>query len=355
MRKTDRFKMEKNIRKATHVEDPRKEFVGTLRQRITGQDSPITGCLRFQNLSHRPVWFFLVIGFVLISVVYFSIGPKNVHAFIEDFNSLDPGMETVEEAGMVTELEITSQFTIQDIDNSTQVITVILDWVYLDEGRLVLGVITEAVPSGLALDMPTITTEQSIKQNLAFSSISEEGNDNQIIFMAFNPIQMDNNDKQVDFSVDIPLIESADLDKTPLVVFHYDLEGIPVRRGISYEFEQSAPVLVDDLEFQLDFIQTTPSFTKVTFSVNLSAEDILALPKSDINLQIGDSPIIYDYFLLGITESEDLTCVQIGFLDGGLLGNERIIFRFKQNFIAIVESISTFSPNERKDRTFPKP
>lgn len=337
MRKKDQSEMEKRISEATRIEDPREEFIESLHQRITGQGAPSTGLVRLWSLSHRSVWFFIVIGIVLISTIYFVIGPKNVHAFIEDFNFLDSGLETVEEAGMVTELGATSLSTILYPNSTLEEIIVILDWVYIDESRLVLGFITESMPSGLILGVPTIIAEDSLNQNLVFSSISVERNKDQIVFMTFNPIQTGNNEKRVDFSVDIPLVESADSNKTPLVVFHYDLEAIPVRRGITYEFDQSSPAMDDDLGFSMESILVTPSFSKISFCVDMPVEDILALPKPAMYLQIDDGPAIYNYYLVGLSEAEGQACVQIGFSESGLLGNERITFKFQWYVITIGE------------------
>ena len=337
MRKINQIKMETKIREAFDVEYPRPDFIESLRQRIVGRGSHSAGCLRFQNLSQRPVWFFLVIGLTLAFAIYLVIGPQNVHAFIEEFDFIDPGLETVAEAGLVTEVEVLSQFTVQGLDKSSQVITVILDWVYIDEGRLVLGFITEGVPSGLVLDMPTIAAEQSIKQNLTFSRISGEDNPDQIIFSAYDPIQLDSYEKQVDFSVDLPLIQSDDPTNTPLAVFHYALEGVPIRKGKTYESEQSAPVLVDDIEFQFESFLFLPSFTEVTFCVNMSSKEILTLPRSDISLQVGDGPVMYDFLLMKIEEDREQTCVQIGFFDGGTPENEMITLRFKRLAIAIMQ------------------
>jgi hypothetical protein len=352
MRKTNQTEMEMKVKKAVNVEDPRPDFVESLRQRIAGKGFPSGWSFRLYRLSRRPVWFFLVIGFILASVIYFVVGPKKVYAFITDFNFTDPGLQTVAEAGLVTELEKVSQFTIQDLDNSSQVVTVILDWVYIDEGRLVLGFITESIPTGLVLDMPVIIAKQSFNQNLVFSSISEEEHTDQIIFMAFNPIQMGNTDKQVDFSVDIPLIKIGDPDKVPLAVFHYDLEDVPVVKGKTYEVDQLPSIIEDDLGFRMKSFMFTPSFTEVSFCVNMLVEDILALPKSDINLRIGDGPVTYDYFLVELSEAKDQTCVLIGFFNGGTPENEQVVFQFNRVAIAIMQN-SSFSP-ERITKPNPK-
>ena len=337
MRKINQIKMETKIREAVDVEDPQPDFVESLRQRITGQDFPSGWSFRLYRLSHRPVWFFLVIGLTLVLTVYLVIGPQNVHAFIEEFDFIDPGLETVAEAELVTEVEVLSQYTIQGLDNSTEVITVILDWVYIDESRLVLGFITDSIPTGMVLGLPTVTAEQSLRHDLVFSSISEGDNPNQIIFSAYNPIQLDSHEKQVSFSMDLPLLESYDPAKTPLAVFHFELKDVPILKGKTFEMEQSSLALVDDLEFQFESFLFSPSFTMVTFCVDMPLKEIMALPKSDISLQVGDGPVMYDFLLIKIEEDREQTCVQIGFFDGGMPENEMIIFRFKRLAIGIMQ------------------
>jgi hypothetical protein len=239
---------------------------------------------------------------------------------------------------------------------------VTLDWVYIDEGRLVLGVVVESVPSGLVVDMPIITADRSLKPDLGFNSLLAAEDTGQIVFLAFNPVRADDYTQQVDFSVDLPLVEDGDSHKTPLAMFHYDLEGIPIYKGQTHEIGQAVyqngfeGIPIDknptdkiektdpnDLEFEMESILVTPSFTEVEFCVNLSAEEVMALPRSDISLKIGDKPVVSDYLVLEISETGDQTCLRLGFLDGGSLENDLVVFRFTQWSFAMMQ----YSPDKQ--------
>jgi hypothetical protein len=355
MRKTNQTEMEMKVKKAVRVEGPGQAFVESLRHKIEEQAAPTGRPTRVCPLFHQPVWLTLLNVIVLLSAVLFTIGPKNAYASIKDFfNLLDPGLQTVEAAGLVTELEITAQATVTGTDGSVEDITVTLDWVYLDEGRLVLGFVTSSIPSGCALENPVIVAGQTLKSNLTFSSVSEGEDADQIIFSAYNPLQENNRDKQVDFSVILHLIDVEDPARVPLAEFHYDLVGIPVHKGQTIDMEQTTPARVDDIEFQVESFVVTQSFSEVVFCSDLSADKVLALPKSDISLQIGDGPVMYGYLVLGMAEGEGQTCVQIGFFDGSSMKDEMVIFRFKETFVAIIQS-APFDPGERIDKPIPKP
>lgn len=355
MRKTDQLEMERKIKEAIHVKDPRQDFVQSLLKKIKGQGTPFGGSFRLHSLSRRFAWLILVNVILLLSAVLIAVGPRNVKAFIADlFNILDPGVQTVEAAGLVTNLGETPQPIILSPDSSLEDITVTLDWVHIDENRLVMEFVAKSIPSGMVLDMPKITADQTLKQDLTFSSTSMEEDTGQIIFTAYDPIKLDYDAKQVNFSVDLYLIESRDPDKTPLAIFHYDLEDIPVYEGQTQEIEQSVPAMIGDLELQLESFNTTSSLTEVTFCVNLSAEEILALPKSDIKLQIGSEPFTYDYVVLGLNEKEYMTCTRLGFFEGGAPESGMTIFQFKYVYIAILQD-NTFEQDESIEKIIPKP
>jgi hypothetical protein len=63
---------------------------------------------------------------------------------------------------------------------------------------------------------------------------------------------------------------------------------------------------------------------------------------------------MYGYLVLGMAEGEGQTCVQIGFFDGSSMKDEMVIFRFKETFVAIIQS-APFDPGERIDKPIPKP
>jgi hypothetical protein len=346
MRKKDRMEMEERISEATCVESPEPDFVNSLKRKIVEQGSPPIGSTKTCTLSHRPALLILANVFVLLAAIIIMAGPRNVYAHIKAFFDIDdPGLQTVEAAGLVTDLEMTPEPTILSSDRSIENISVILDWVYIDEGRLVLGFSLESVPSGLTLDLPTITDHQSFKSNLTFSSNSvEDENASQFIFSAYNPIRKDDNAREVNFGIDVSLIESGDADKDPLAVFHFDLEGVPVHKGRTYDTKQSLPAEVNELEFLVKSVKFMPSFTEVEFCTNISAEEIRALRKSDISLQIGEKPPVQDYLVLKLAETGDETCVQIGFFDGGESWTDLFFFQFQQFGIAIGQGEPTPVP-----------
>lgn len=346
MRKKDRMEMEERISKAAWVDDPEQDFVDSLKQKIVGQGSPPIESFTHRPLSRRPALLILANVFVLLAAIIIVAGPRKVYAHIKAFFDIDdPGLHTVEAAGLVTELEMTPEPTILSSDKSIENISVILNWVYIDEGRLVLGFTLGSVSPGLTLDTPTITGHPSLRSNLTFSSnVVEDEDANQFIFSAYNPIQADENAREINFGVDLPLIETGDADKDPLAVYHYDLEGVPVHKGQTYETKQSHPAEVNELEFLVKSVKFMPSFTEVEFCTNISAKEILALRKSDISLRIGEKPPVQDYLVLELAETGDETCIQIGFFDGGESWTEKIIFQFQQFGFVIGNRESTPPP-----------
>ena len=346
MPKTNQIEMELKVREATWVNDPDQHFVDALWHKIEQQEPTPNNSFQGRALYQRPAFVILVVTLLLIGALFIGFGPKKVSAFIRDIFSMnDPGLQAVEEAGLVTDLDLSAEPTVMDtaataevpkevtplsISQSLNEITVTLDWVYIDSGRLALAFTPDAMPPELSFGTPRLTFDGFTPDQREGSVQSVRNDNGQYIFVTYQVINPAIVGDQINFSVDIPLMKPADPEWEEQALYHFDLQGIPVYAGRTVPIQQTAATSVNNIEVRLESVVVSPSYTDVIVCYDFPPGDAPFWHIFDSSVQIGESAEesmrSYNY----LSNIEDDHCVQMGFPIGNATPGDRLVFRVNQ-------------------------
>jgi hypothetical protein len=351
MYKTNAVDFEQKIRRITRVEDPDDGFVTALWTKMENNYIPVTPKNRFGFWRRHPAWVVAAVILVLIAAVFIGFGPRRVSAFIRQiFGYSDSGLQAVQEAGLVTDLDISSQPTVVNMAtpveplevyplNLSQTladVTLTLDWAYIDEGRVILAFTMAPLPEGLNFDIPTLTFNDFTPSPPDGAMQSLTVGIDQLQFTSYQVIQTDVVGETVDFSVDLPLIKVGDPDFEPVALFHFDLQAIPVYRGQTLPLTQTAAVSLDNVEVRLKSVRMMPSFTEVTVCYDFPTEDAPFWYLQNATLQIGDETEVGYHTYRYLSQIEDDHCAVLGFDAGSATGASRAIFRVNKLVVPLV-------------------
>jgi hypothetical protein len=360
MPKSNQIEMELKIREATRVNDPDQRFVDALWQKIEQQEPAPSSSFQGRALYQRPAFVILVVMLLLIGALFIGFGPKKVSAFIRDIFSMnDPGLQAVEEAGLVTDLDISAEPTViapldSDLEKPNDAfplslsetiddMTVVLEWVYVDEGRLAAGFTRESIPSDYVFGAPTIDFKSPELQGINIYGETISGSSSQFIFTSNHHIHVDEVGDQIDFSLDLPLIKFGDYESPPLAKFHFDLEDIPIYRGKTIPLQQTKSVSINNVEVELKSVRITPSNTELEVCYDFPPGDETDWFMPDPSLQIGNGPIEIGHSFRYYGEIDGKHCGRIGFMIGDASGAEQLTFTVKSLYIPIPQEL----PEER--------
>jgi len=306
MHKTDQIEMEMKLREITRVNGPDQQFVESLWQKFEQQEETPMKPNKQRSLFARPVFIILAVAVLLVSALFIGFGPKKVSAFIRDiFSSYDPGLQEVEEAGLVTDLGLLAEPALlpeEELSEETHQIypvglsqtiegnTLTLDWVYVDEGRLALAYTTQELQEGLTIGEPILTfTGYSPKQQNG-SIQSMDGETNQTLYTSYQLIQMDAAGEFLNFSVNLPLVHPDDPNQAPVAQFHFDLENVPLYRGFTVYLQQIHQVTLNGISVQLKSVQIAPDFTDVVLCSDPANGGVSLEAIQDATFQFGEGP-----------------------------------------------------------------
>ncbi len=332
------------IRQVTRLSRPDEAFVTGLWEQLSQQPLPSRPIFGNSSWYRRPVWIAIAVLLVLLTALFIGFGPRNVYAFIRQFLGFeDSGLQAVQEAGLVTDLDMTAEpslvpselvsastppsSSVLSISQTLEDITLTLNWVYVDEGRLALSWTTDPLPEGLSYATPTLSFEGFTPPQMNGSIQSLRGENNQLLFVSYQVIQVDVVGDLIDFAIDLPLVNPGDPEWEPVVNFHFDLQDIPVFRGQTVALQQTYAHEINGIEIRLKSIQMTPSFTEVVVCYDFPTDDAPFWYMQHATLQIGEGPEEYYRAYQYLNEIEDDHCVRLGFATGSAVESDQMIFR----------------------------
>ncbi len=181
----------------------------------------------------------------------------------------DPGMQSVSDAGLITDLNATAQPTpitdatpmwVQPLP-ATQIgesqtledVTVTLDWIYVEDSHQAIGFSTNGLSGGLRLGLPSVTyagvTPEEYRGSTLVLDAAGRG-----ILATYQSVREGVVDFKVNTTVDIPLLR----DSQTIATFHFGLKDTPVdliggRDGIAYSIQASS-----SMDMQQDQAMATP-------------------------------------------------------------------------------------------------
>ncbi len=275
-----------------------------------------------------------VIGLALIATVGFAV----YHFFF------DPGLQGVREAGLGANLNTTAQPTLNPqiptdsyqglpatligSDQTNNGVTVSLDWISVNNVRVLFGFSAEGLLEGMSFDSPQITFIGSTPVQFRGSAFELDGN--QVVtgeFISYQVINDLGSNNKLDLGIDLPLIQMGNNQKTVLSTFHFDLKDIPANTGQPASGQQTYATKVNGLEIRLEWIKVTSTlitarlcYDKPTTSGEWSINN-LTLETGSGNYQF-DGSSIKSATLTDVSSEITQSCVNASMLVCRWEGNE---------------------------------
>ncbi len=274
----------------------------------------------------------------------------------------DPGLQSVQDAGLVTDLDVTALPTILPtrtpastplpaldtaLSQTLEGVTLTLGWVYVDEGRLAIGMKFSDLPKDTALGAPQVTFKNVTPLQAQGYSQSIRSEDDQAVYVSYQVIHADAVGGKVSFGVDVPLLQHDGNEQTTLANFHFDINEVTVYAGQTIPIQQTYAVRHNGVEVRLKSVRVMPSSTEIVACYDFPTQDALFWYMQSAAVQIGDSHEenyrTYQY----LSEIQDDHCVKLGFAMGNALGENQLIFRVSQLVVPL--TMQDIVPEERID------
>ena len=343
--------IEEKVHLVTLMPEPRTEFVNELWNQLSQQPSLKPSLMdRFRSVLHPSLVVAAAILLVL-AILFVGFGPKRVYATVRQLFGLgDPGLQSVQDEGLVTKLNMTALPTVvmtqtpantpplvstltqsQNLDG----ITLTLDWAYLDEGRLAMGMEFTPLPEDITLGSPQLTfIGVTPVQSFGYSQ-SLRSDENRAVYVSYQVIDADSVDGKASFGVDVPLIQQNGNFQTTLANFHFDVRDVSIYTGQTLSIQQTYAVQRNGVEIRLKSVRVMPSNTEVVACYDFPTQDAPFWYMQHATVQIGDGPEEsyrpYQY----LTEIKDDHCVKLGFATGNAGGQTRLVFRVHQLIVPL--------------------
>lgn len=257
----------------------------------------------------------------------------------------DPGLQSVQDAGLVTDLKVTAQPTLLPthtpastpqpatnpaLSQTLEGVTLALDWIYLDEGRLAMGMKFTDLPTDTALEAPQVTFRNVTPVQAQGYSQSIRSDEHQAVYVSYQVIQAEAVGGKVSLGVDVPLVRRTGDEQTALAIFHFDVKDVPVYAGQTIPIQQTYAVRHNGVEVRLKSVRVMPSTTEVVACYDFPTQDASFWYMQHATVQIGDGPEVsyrpYQY----LSEIRDDHCVKLDFATGNARGETRLVFRVHQ-------------------------
>jgi hypothetical protein len=346
MTSSNPISIDEKLRTATRMPQPRPEFLASLRTRLAEEPPrPISLGQRLWIMFRRPAWAASMIALLLVAG-FFIAGPQRVYAAVRQLFGLnDPGLQSVHEAGLVTDLNVTAMPTVITtitpagtpqpastlaLSQTLEGVTLTLDWIYLDEGRLALGMKFTDLPSESILNAPQVTfVNVSPVQSQGYIQ-SLRSDENQAVYVSYQVIHADSIGGKASFGVDVPLVRQNGDTQTTVANFHFNVKDIPVYAGQTLPIQQTYAVQRNGVEVRLKSVRIMPSTTEVVACYDFPTQDAPFWYMQYATVQIGSGPEEsyrpYQY----LSEIKDDHCVKLGFATGSAGSSSSLVFRVRQ-------------------------
>jgi hypothetical protein len=259
---------------------------------------------------------------------------------------LDPGLQAVKDAGLGSSLNVTAQPTLladvtpqggsplpATLVGSQQTqdgVSVTLDWVSLNNMRLVFGFSAKGLQDGMSFDLPQVafkgvTPADYRGANLSLSESPFVTGE----YISFQVIQAENLGGKLDLGIDLPLTRLENGQPVLKSSFHFDLEDIPTGGGLSGSYPQTYSTRVNGMELRLEWMKIAPGYTtaKLCYDLPAGGEDwqlqAVTFQASGADYQLKGQPVNSDY-ITPEADAKGQRCVIVG-APLGLNGDDKAI------------------------------
>ncbi len=220
---------------------------------------------------------FLILALILLTTV--------AYALYRYFN--DPGMRSVQEAGLIQDVNATAQSDLLTPQppfasgpgsakiigrmESLNGVSLTLDWVYLEDSRQLFHITVEGLGSEMRLGMPSVSYPAVTPEGYSGAILSLDGTTTITGTYLSNQLVRPNGQPggTVDMQIDIPLEQRQDGQPAPLGDFHFDLAGLELTVPWGGGGGNSYAVRVNGLEMRQEYAIVAPDYSEVELCYQL--------------------------------------------------------------------------------------
>lgn len=293
----------------------------------------------------RPLKLAATLALVLLAALVFTTAAYAVYRWMAD-----PGLQSVQDAGLVNNVDVTAQPTLQptatptaqpqpavtlNLSQEQAGVTLTLDWVYLDEGRLALGWHSSGLPDGATLQEPRITFQGANPQQAQGSSQNTYAEGNRSVYVSYQVIHADEVAGEVSLGVDVPLVQWNAGVPSSLAQFHFDIQPVPVYRGQAPGLQRIYTARNNGIEVRLEAVRVSPSGTQVTLCYTFPGGDDRAWQADQAVAQLGAGAEEQISTRMALEDVEGSHCEQLGFAAGNAGGDTHLALRIERFSLAI--------------------
>jgi len=242
----------------------------------------------------------------------------------------DPGLQAVQDAGLVTGMDTTSQPTILPTVPSTTVqpialmidqsqtvegVSMTLDWVYLDTTRLLYGVQFTELPDNVSVGFPTVKVNDQPLGEKQQESKYLHSTASQVIYSSYQVLQPDASGDKVKLQLEIPLLRNENGEEIQAAVFQFSLQDVPLYTGQTLRFQQTAAVSVNGVEMQLRSLRLTPAAVEAVVCPSPASSAVFSVEQASLSAnEIDESPFISTQ----LVDDQGSFCQQVSFAPQGI-------------------------------------
>lgn len=257
----------------------------------------------------------------------------------------DPGLQAVQDAGLETNLNVTAQATVLPtatpaaelplpvnltLSQTRAGVTLTLDWIYLDESRLGLGMNSSDLPQGLELGAPVVTFAGVTPMQVRGWTQRINNQTGQSEYASYQVIHASDVNGRLNLSVDVALLQVGGV---ALDTFHFELSDIPVYQPQNIALQQTYSVRLNSVEVRLEGVRVSETTTQAVLcydtavtgvraaSVSFGGGPEVALGSMQL-LQVNGNPCSELTFPAGSAREEKqllLTVIELAAVDGTAL------------------------------------
>lgn len=287
----------------------------------------------------QPKWkLAMMIALVLLALIALTSAAYAIYRLISD-----PGLQSVQDAGLTTDLHITAQpsalpsRTPQDTAqplppgvNAQTIngVTVTLGRVLLDESRLAFVFSASPLPTGAEFGAPQVSFPGATPVQAwgwSFRSYSQGGKMGWA-YVSYQVIHADELNGKAHLAIDIPLQDGSGATQIPAAVFHFDLADVPIQRGQTTNLQQTYATEVNGVAVRLKSAATTPSYSEAVVCYDFPTPDEFWYLQH-ATIQIGDGPEVSSTNIQWLKDYPGDKCVRLGFGAGAKEEDSRLTLR----------------------------
>ncbi|GAP12441.1 hypothetical protein LARV_00176 [Longilinea arvoryzae] len=221
----------------------------------------------------------VVLAVLAITTIVYAV----YHIFIND-----PGLQAVQEAGLDTDLNVSAQPTVLPtatplvepqapvpvaLSQTRAGVTLTLDWIYLDEMRLGLGMSCADLPQGLELGAPRVSFGAATVMQPRGWTLRMNDAGGSLEYASYQVVHADEVAGALNLSIDVALQQP---DGAVLDTFHFDLNDIPVYAPQDIRLQQTYAVRLNAVEVRLEGVRVSETTTRAILCYDAAVASVKA-------------------------------------------------------------------------------